>query len=268
MSRLDNDKRTALLKELALGVKTNEELGKKYGVNPCYCEELRETVALCLKHSNLTHETISSETFRKALAPFEEQAKSLLIAGMSNKQVHKVTKLSLSLLKHFREIYKEEIGTRTAFTIYRQGIEGQIMCTAFAVNYSPFAAHKEVDITEVLIALRLSYRQIQNIFPKEEEYLQLREAYEIAEDLNEGKSGKREGRKFVLDVCPKCSLPFLQYEAHYRPKQKCPFCELDKQIKSKQAFAESAENLHELESTLLAKAHEADIKEAKPEESK
>ena len=258
MSRLNRERKSELLIALALGVKSNEVLSKQFGVTEVYCDEMRQTVEFCIKKKLLTAENITIENFRKALAPLEILAKELLIAGMSIKQVQKVTTLSTSILKHFKENYREEIGDQSAIAIYRQGLEGQIMCSTFAINYSPFASDKPVDITEVLIALRLSYRQIQNLFPKEEDYLQLREAYEIAEDLNSGKREDGSYRKFVLDVCPKCSLPFLQYEASYRPRQQCPFCELNKQIKSKQSLAKTAQNLQALENSLLDKAKETD----------
>ena len=258
MSRLNRERKDGLLKELALGVKSNEELSKQFGVTVVYCDELRQTVESCMKMKYFTHETITTEIFRKALVPLEVLAKELLIAGMSIKQVQKITKLSASILKHFKENYREEIGDQSAIAIYRQGLEGKIMCSTFAINYAPFASDKPVDIIDVLIALRLAYRQIQNLFPKEEDYLQLREAYEIAEDLNSGKREDGSYRKFVLDVCPKCSLPFLQYEASYRPRQQCPFCELNKQIKSKQSLTKTAQNLQALENSLLDKAKETD----------
>lgn len=269
MSRISLKDRTEILEQHLAGKLSNRELSKMYDVSENFVIDLKAQLAMLVERGLLSPENgITYDNFAKAMQPIEELADDLLRAGMSNEQVHKICKLSLNRLKHAKKMILKTSPTRPTrrpTLLFKDGLEGRILTSIFAINYRNFSS-ESTNLVSVLIALLISQKQAKQIYPNVDKELSLKEAFEIAEDIDADTADESEAevpfsKRYELDTCPTCGLSFLRYIRGPRRRYHCPFCELKLQIQTSAQQAKQEQLEAEITEKKLAECALEQVKE-------
>ncbi len=238
MSRIRTKDRAEILTHQLNGVLSRGEIAKMYGVTENFIADLDAQLEMLISRGLLSpKDGISFADFTKAMQPVVDLAEDLIRAGMSNEQVHKICKLSLNRLKYAKKMILKTSPTpsmRRQTLLFKDGLEGRILTSIFAINYRNFSS-ESTNLVSVLIALLISQKQARQIYPNEDKELSLKEAFEIAEDIDAEKADFSNAdapyfKRYELDTCPTCGLSFLRHIRGPKRKYRCPFCELKSQI--------------------------------------
>lgn len=264
MSRIKTKDRAEILSHQLSGVLSRREIAKKYGVTESFIADLDAQLEMLISRGLLSPEDgISFDDFTKAMQPIVDLAEDLIRAGMSNEQVHKICKLSFNHLKHTKKALLDKNFVRRPSLLFSQGLDGQVYTSIFAINYKHFST-ASTNLVSVLIALLISQKQAKILFPREKYELSLKEAYEIAEDIDAEKKEMGHPLRYVMDCCPNCGLPFIHLIRGAKKRARCPFCALDQQRRSEAEQALEEQKKAELTEKSLAENALAEVKKEEP----
>lgn len=223
MSRISIDSRNEILALIATGALNNQEIAQKYRVTEAFVADARGQVEFCIESGVLAPEDVTFQKVSEVLEPFEHFSVLLVRAGMTVDQIHAITKISRSRIRHLKDgLVVRKASPRLLYAPTSPTLEGQIMSSIFAINYKRFSS-KNTNLLNVLIALNVTHKQICDLFPNKAK-LSLGEAYSIATDIDSDKTADLANRRLCLDTCTECHLAYLRPETRYLKKAQCPFC--------------------------------------------